>query len=52
MQRRVSQRIYELEDELDPITIMFYDKMLENLNSIANAAENTGDLLRIMIVKG
>jgi len=52
MQRKISQHIYRLEKELDPITILFYEKMLRALSAIANAAENTGDLLRVMIVKG
>ncbi|MGB2938111.1 MAG: TIGR00153 family protein [Phycisphaerae bacterium] len=52
MQRRLCQKIYHLEDELDPTTILFYDKMIEALSQIANAAENTGDLLRSMILKG
>jgi len=52
MQRRLCRKIYHLEDELDPTTILFYDKMIEALSQIANAAENTGDLLRSMILKG
>lgn len=52
MQRQLSSRMYELEDELDPITIIFYEKMLRALSDVANAAENTGELLRTMIVKG
>lgn len=52
IQRRVSQHIYKLEKELDPVTIIFYEKMLHSLSRIANAAENTGELLRTMIVKG
>jgi len=52
MQRKLSQHIYALESELDPVTIIFYEKMLGALSEIANAAENTGDLLRQMIVKG
>lgn len=51
IQRRLSMKIYEMESELDPITIMFYEKMLRTLGLIANAAENTGDMLRMMIVK-
>jgi predicted phosphate transport protein (TIGR00153 family) len=51
MQRKLSQHIYRLEKELDPITILFYEKMLGTLSGIANAAENTGDMLRTMIVK-
>jgi len=52
MQRKLCQHIYRLEDQLDPITIIFYEKMLQSLSGIANAAENTGDMLRTMIVKG
>ncbi len=51
LQRSLSQRVYELESELDPITI-FYEKMMRALSGIANAAENSGDILRQMIVKG
>lgn len=52
MQRKLSQHIYCLEKQLDPITIIFYEKMLGALSAIANSAENTGDMLRTMIVKG
>lgn len=52
MQRMLSRHIYSLETELDPVTISFYEKMLRTLSAIANAAENTGELLRQMIVKG
>jgi uncharacterized protein len=51
MQRKLSQHIYEIEKELDPITIIFYEKMLSALSGIANAAENTGEIFRQMIVK-
>ena len=51
MQRKLSQHIYEIEKELDPITIIFYEKMLHALSGIANSAENTGEILRQMIVK-
>lgn len=52
LQRKISQHIYSMESELDPVTISFYEKMLRALSAIANAAENTGDILRAMIVKG
>lgn len=52
MQRKLSRHMYKIEDQLDPVTILFYEKMLTHLSYIANAAENTGDLLRAMIVKG
>ena len=49
--RNLSKDIYNLEQDLDPITIIFYEKMLLKLGSIANEAENAGDMLRAMIVK-
>ena len=52
MQRKLSQHIYRLEKDLDPVTILFYEKILQALSAIANSAENTGDLLRTMIVRG
>ena len=52
LQRRLSIHIYEREGELDPITILFYEKMLMALSEVANAAEDTGEVLRTMIVKG
>jgi len=52
IQRRLSIRMYEMEDQLSPIDISFYEKMLRALSDVANSAENTGDMLRAMIVKG
>ncbi len=52
MQRALSRKMYDLENELEPVTIIFYEKILQALSAIANEAENTGDLLREMIVKG
>ncbi len=51
MQRELSINIYENEADMDPITVYFYDKILMALSGIANATENTGDVLRMMIVK-
>lgn len=49
--RSLSKAVYSLEGELDPITIIFYEKMILALGSIANAAENAGDILRNMLVQ-
>lgn len=49
--RKLSRAIYELEDEVGPIDIMFYEKMLLKLSAIANEAENAGDYLRAMLRK-
>jgi predicted phosphate transport protein (TIGR00153 family) len=52
MMRQLGIHIYEREKDLDPITIIFYEKMILALSDVANNAENTGDVLRRMIVKG
>jgi len=49
--RSLSKDVYALEKQLDPITIIFYEKMILILSGIANEAENAGDMLRTMIVK-
>lgn len=49
--RSLSMDIYALEKELEPLTIVFYEKLLLTLSAIANEAENAGDMLRTMIVK-
>jgi predicted phosphate transport protein (TIGR00153 family) len=47
--RNLSIKMYKLEDEVGPINLMFYEKMLLKLSAIANEAENAGDFLRAMI---
>jgi predicted phosphate transport protein (TIGR00153 family) len=51
MARSLSKDVYSLEKQLDPITIIFYEKMILTLGAIANEAENAGDMLRTMILK-
>jgi uncharacterized protein len=51
MARSLSMDVYSLEKQLDPITIIFYEKMILTLGEIANEAENAGDMLRTMILK-
>ena len=49
--RKLSQHIYSLETTISPIDIIFYEKLLLALGSIANEAENAGDMIRMMIIK-
>jgi len=51
MARRLSKKLYSLEGKMDPISIIFHEKILLALGSIANEAENAGDMLRMMLVK-
>jgi len=49
LQRKFARHCYELEDQLDPMTLFFYDKMCATLSDIANKAENTGKFLHMLI---
>lgn len=49
LQRRFAMHYYQIEDQLDPVTVMTYDKYCRTLSSAANKAESTGKYLRNMI---
>ena len=49
--RELSVHIYQLEDELKPMDMIFYEKLILKLSAMANEAENAGDYLRAMIIK-
>ena len=49
--RDLSRDIYKLENEVDTMTIIFYEKMILTLGQIANEAENAGDMLRNMLIR-
>ncbi len=51
LSRKLSRAVYALEGEEDLLNILFYEKMVIMLGSIANQAENAGDYLRVMIEK-
>ncbi len=48
-QRSFAQHFYSLEDKLDPVTIMMYDKYCRKLGQVANKAEKVGKILRDLI---
>ena len=51
MERKFARRFYEMEEEMDPITVIFLDKYCLALSKIANAAEKTAKYLRLVIRK-
>jgi len=51
LQRKFARGFYEMEDQLDPITIYFLDKYCHTLSEIANTAEKAAKFLRQLIVK-
>lgn len=49
LQTEVSRHLYEIENQVDPISVYFVMKLFRLLGEIANHAENTGDNLRMML---
>ncbi|MFP4005389.1 MAG: DUF47 domain-containing protein [Candidatus Hadarchaeia archaeon] len=44
----LARKIYEIEEYLDPITVMQVRELIEKFGSISDAAENSGDTLSAM----
>ena len=50
LQRHFAIHYYAIEDQLDPTTLVFYDRYCQTLGDVANAAEKCAKLLRALIV--
>jgi len=48
--RELVKKLIALEDQLDPLTIIFNMKIIEVIGNISNYAENCGDNLRHLII--
>jgi len=51
LQRKFARHYYSMEQELDSITLYFFDKYCQTLSSIANAAEKAAKFMRQIILK-
>lgn len=51
VEAELARRVFDLESEIDPVTIMMYMRIFEHLGFLANHAENTADYLHLMIAK-
>ncbi|MFQ6035896.1 MAG: TIGR00153 family protein [Sedimentisphaerales bacterium] len=51
LERKFARKFYSMEDQLDPITILFLDKYCKRLSAVANTAEKTAKYLRLIIRK-
>ena len=51
LERTFARSFYDMEDKLDPITIMFLDKYCKTLSAVSNNAEKTAKYLRLIIRK-
>ncbi|MFQ5688650.1 MAG: TIGR00153 family protein [Gemmatimonadota bacterium] len=50
-QWQVSKALLEHEQELDPVSVFLWMHIIEVLGAVANHAENTGDMLRLMLAR-
>ena len=51
LERKFARHFYDIEDKLDPITIVFLDKYCKTLGAVSNNAEKTAKYLRLIIRK-
>ena len=50
-EREVTRALLAHEDGMDPIDVLLWMRALDALGEVANHAENTGDLLRMMLAR-
>ena len=51
LQLRLSKKLFEIEDKLDFMTINFLMRIINEMDAVADYAEDSGDQLRTMIAK-
>jgi hypothetical protein len=48
-QMNTAKKLFSIEDKLDPISVVMWMKILKELGTLANHAENAGDQMRVML---
>lgn len=48
-QMKAAQKMFSIEDQLDPVSVMMWMQIFRELGNLANHAENTGDQMRVML---
>jgi len=51
LQLKMTRKLFEIEDKLDPMTIFFLMRIINEMDAVADYAEDSGDQLRTMIAK-
>ncbi|NOZ55858.1 MAG: TIGR00153 family protein [Calditrichaeota bacterium] len=51
-QQKLVKKLFQIEPEPDPINVFFMMKVFEEIDGLADHAENLGDIIRMMISKG
>jgi hypothetical protein len=48
-QMNTAKKLFSIEEKLDPISVVMWMKILKELGTLANHAENAGDQMRVML---
>jgi len=51
LERKFARHLYDIEEKIDPITILFLDKYCKTLSAVSNNAEKTAKYLRLIVRK-
>jgi predicted phosphate transport protein (TIGR00153 family) len=51
-QQRLTEILFSIEQELDPVSVVMWMKIITTLDNLADYSENTGDMLRVMLARG
>ena len=51
IQLKMTKKLFEIEEKLDPMTIFFLMRIINEMDAVADYAEDSGDQLRTMIAK-
>jgi hypothetical protein len=51
LERLLSRQLFEIESELDPVTVMFWYRIIEWVGDLADHAEKVGNNIRLIIAR-
>jgi hypothetical protein len=49
--RDLNRTLFSIEDQLSPVSVMFWYKLIDLIGEISNQAENMGDRLMLFIAR-
>ena len=49
--RDLNRTLFSIEDQLKPVSVMFWYKLIDLIGEISNQAENMGDRLMLFIAR-
>ncbi len=51
LQLKITKKLFDIEDRLDPTTLFFLMRIINEMDAVADYAEDSGDRLRTMLAK-